>query len=517
MTTPVNTPQWPRQIPYIIASEACERFSFYGMRNILTPFLMTALLLSIPEELRGTMAKDVFHSFVIGVYFFPLLGGWIADRFFGKYNTILWLSLIYCVGHAFLAIFEHSIQGFYTGLFLIALGSGGIKPLVSSFMGDQFDQTNKTLAQKAFDLFYFTINFGSFFASLSMPLLLKYYGAAVAFGIPGVLMFIATVFFWLGRKRYVHMPPEPKNPHGFLPVIRTALLTKIAGQANIGLVLALVGIISAAYALVNIPTLGIVAGLCCALVLVMGFVGAGASLQLERARGIHPDIAVDGVRSVLRILILFALVTPFWSLFDQKASTWILQANDMAKPSWFEPAMMQALNPLLVMILIPFNNFVLYPAIERMGIKLTALRKMGAGIAITGVSWIVVGSIQLVMDGGSVLSIFWQIVPYALLTFGEVLVSATGLEFAYSQAPKAMKGTIMSFWTLSVTVGNLWVLLANVSVKSPAVTEQIAQTGISITAFQMFFFAGFAILAALMFALYARSYQMQDHYRQVES
>jgi len=139
---------------------------------------------------------------------------------------------------------------------------------------------------------------------------------------------------------------------------------------------------------------------------------------------------------------------------------------------------------------------VLYPAIERMGIKLTALRKMGAGIAITGLSWIVVGTIQLMMDGGSALSIFWQILPYALLTFGEVLVSATGLEFAYSQAPKAMKGTIMSFWTLSVTVGNLW-------------------AGMSVTAFQMFFFAGFAILAALVFALYARSYQMQDHYRQV--
>ncbi|QYK09171.1 POT family MFS transporter [Shewanella mangrovisoli] len=515
MTTPADAPKWPRQIPYIIASEACERFSFYGMRNILTPFLMTALLLSIPEDLRGAVAKDVFHSFVIGVYFFPLLGGWIADRFFGKYNTILWLSLLYCVGHAFLAIFEHSVQGFYTGLFLIALGSGGIKPLVSSFMGDQFDQSNKSLAQKAFDMFYFTINFGSFFASLSMPLLLKNFGAAVAFGIPGVLMFIATVFFWLGRKRYVHMPPEPKDPHGFLPVIRSALLTKVEGKANIGLVLALIGGVSAAYALVNIQTLGIVAGLCSAMVLLMGFVGLGASLQLERARGIHPDVAVDGVRSVLRILVLFALVTPFWSLFDQKASTWILQANDMVKPSWFEPAMMQALNPLLVMLLIPFNNFVLYPAIERMGVKLTALRKMGAGIAITGLSWIVVGTIQLMMDGGSALSIFWQILPYALLTFGEVLVSATGLEFAYSQAPKAMKGTIMSFWTLSVTVGNLWVLLANVSVKSPAVTEQIVQTGMSVTAFQMFFFAGFAILAAVIFALYARSYQMQDHYRQV--
>lgn len=513
---PPSPAQWPRQLPYIIASEACERFSFYGMRNILTPFLMTALLLSIPEHLRAAVAKEVFHSFVIGVYFFPLLGGWLADRFFGKYHTILWLSLIYCVGHAFLAIFEHNITGFYTGLFLIALGSGGIKPLVSSFMGDQFDQSNKSLAQKAFDMFYFTINFGSFFASLTMPLLLKHYGAAVAFGIPGILMFIATLCFWLGRKRYVHIPPEPKNPHGFLPVIKTALFSKGEGSFNQGLSIAVVGVALALFVLSQIAVLGIVATLCLALVLVMGFVGVGAALQLDRARVVHPAEAVDGVRVVLRILILFALVTPFWSLFDQKASTWILQANEMSKPEWFEPAMMQALNPLLVMILIPFNNFVLYPMLERCGFAPTALRRMGAGIAFAALSWVAIGTIQLVMDGGSVLNIMWQILPYALLTFGEVLVSATGLEFAYSQAPQAMKGTIMSFWTLSVTVGNLWVLLANVSIKSPAVTEQIAATGISVTAFQMFFFAGFAFVAAFIFALYARTYPMQDNYRAVE-
>jgi POT family proton-dependent oligopeptide transporter len=111
------------------------------------------------------------------------------------------------------------------------------------------------------------------------------------------------------------------------------------------------------------------------------------------------------------------------------------------------------------------------------------------------------------------LDITWQVLPYALLTFGEVLVSATGLEFAYSQAPLAMKGVIMSFWSLSVTIGNLWVLLANSSVKSAAVTEQIKTTGISVTAFQMFFFAGFALLAALAFALYARSYRMLNNYR----
>jgi len=82
----------PRQVPYIIGNEACERFSFYGMRNILTPFLVTSLLLYAPEAERAGIAKDVFHSFVIGVYFFPLLGGWIADRVLGKYRTILRLS-----------------------------------------------------------------------------------------------------------------------------------------------------------------------------------------------------------------------------------------------------------------------------------------------------------------------------------------------------------------------------------------------------------------------------------------
>jgi POT family proton-dependent oligopeptide transporter len=221
----------------------------------------------------------------------------------------------------------------------------------------------------------------------------------------------------------------------------------------------------------------------------------GAWMQLDRARGAHPDEAVDGVRSVLRILVVFALVTPFWSLFDQKASTWVLQADLMTKPSWFQSSQMQALNPMLVMLLIPFNNLILYPMLKRMGVELTALRRMGLGIAFSGLAWIVVGFMQLAIDGGNSIDITWQILPYALLTFGEVLVSATGLEFAYSQAPLAMKGVIMSFWNLSVTIGNLWVLLANSSVKSTAVTEQIKTTGISVAAFQMFFFAGFALLA----------------------
>lgn len=511
-----HTGKLPRQIPYIIGNEGCERFSFYGMRNILVPFLISSLLLAyLPEEMRSGAAKDIFHTFVIGVYFFPLLGGWISDRYFGKYNTVFWLSLVYVAGHACLALFESSRTGFFTGLFLIALGSGGIKPLVSAFVGDQFDRSNKHLAKIVYDAFYWIINFGSFFASLLMPIFLREYGPSIAFGIPGALMFIATVIFWSGRNKYVHVPPAAANPHSFLHVVRTALLAPGASRA--GLMLAGCGALLALAALVWLWFMhgDFVIAVLVALGLLIVFGGVGASMQLERARGVHPDEAVDGVRVVLRILIVFAFVTPFWSLFDQKASTWVLQGQAMTKPEWFAAAQMQALNPMLVMLLIPFNNLVLFPLVRRMGVEVTALRRMGVGIAFSGLAWIVAGTLQLWMDGGDAVSITWQILPYALLTMGEVLVSATGLEFAYSQAPHSMKGVIMSFWLLSVSYGNLWVLLTNAALRTDSVTAQIASTGLSETAFLMFFFALFAFLAAAAFAWYAKRYPMQDYYRQL--
>ena len=138
---------------------------------------------------------------------------------------------------------------------------------------------------------------------------------------------------------------------------------------------------------------------------------------------------------------------------------------------------MQALNPLLVMLLIPFNNLVLYPALRRLGFEPTALRRMTTGIAFSGL-----GVDRDRRDparastAATPMSIVWQILPYALLTFGEVLVSATGLEFAYSQAPPSMKGVIMSFWFLAVTIGNLWVLLANAAVRNDAVTRPRSPT-----------------------------------------
>ena len=392
----------PRQIPYIIGNEACERFSFYGMRNILVQFLISSAILAyLPGAEREGMAKEVFHSFVIGVYFFPLVGGWISDRFFGKYNTIFWFSLLYCAGQFCLAHFDDSRSGFYTGLLLVALGSGGIKPLVSSFVGDQFTQSNKHLAKIVYDAFYWTINFGSFFASLLMPILLRDYGAAIAFGVPGALMMIATLIFRMGRRKYVHVPPSSNDPHAFLKVVITALRGGTSAQKGTGTAIAISGVVLAvllllgwAFSMAWWPeNLHFVPTFCLALGAVLLFGGIGTALQLELARGAHPDDAVEGVRTVLRILIIFAIVSPFWSLFDQKASTWVLQGKQMFVPhdlawwpSWLvkEAGQMQALNPLLVMVLIPFNNMVLYPLLRRIGFQVTALRRMGFGIVFSG-------------------------------------------------------------------------------------------------------------------------------------
>ena len=338
------------------------------------------------------------------------------------------------------------------------------------------------------------------------------------------------------------MPPSGPNPYSFLNVVKTALRHQSTGKliAWFGIVLAatmlllwsiaaLVGIFSPQTTIWWWPeSFGFVITACLALGALIASGGWGASMELERARGRHPDVAVDGVRAVLRILIVFALVTPFWSLFDQKSSTWIIQGQQMVMPTfswlpdsigsvlrnWFvSPSQMQALNPLLVMLLIPFNNLVLYPLLRKIGFNPTPLRRMGWGIAFSGVAWILAAMIQLWIDGGSDVPLAWQSLPYLLLTFGEVLVSATALEFAYSQAPHAMKGVIMAFWYLTSTFGSLWVLLTNAAVSNDAVTARIAATGYSENAVLMFFFAAFAFVAALAFALYARRYPMQDNYR----
>jgi POT family proton-dependent oligopeptide transporter len=208
-TAPVASQNMPDGISYIVANEAAERFSYYGMRAILVVFMTQYLVNSTGQldVMSENEAQGYFHLFVSAVYFMPIFGAMLADGILGKYRTIILLSLVYCLGHFALAL-DDTRMGLLLGQGLIAIGAGGIKPCVSSHVGDQFGVSNKHLISRVFGWFYFSINLGAFAAMLIIPWLLDSYGSSVAFGIPGVLMLLATIAFWTGRYRFVHIPPS---------------------------------------------------------------------------------------------------------------------------------------------------------------------------------------------------------------------------------------------------------------------------------------------------------------------
>lgn len=217
---PYDIDRMPPGVPYIVSNEAAERFSYYGMRAILVVFMTEHLRNSAGElaPMGEAEARASYHLFSSGVYFFPIIGAIIADAFLGKYRTILWVSILYCAGHSCLALGDTGLgtslmsprAWLFCGLALIALGSGGIKPCVSAHVGDQFGARNGHLLERVFGWFYFSINLGAALSQVLIPVLLEKFGPSVAFGLPGVLMAFATFVFWLGRNRFVHVPPGGK-------------------------------------------------------------------------------------------------------------------------------------------------------------------------------------------------------------------------------------------------------------------------------------------------------------------
>jgi POT family proton-dependent oligopeptide transporter len=211
-TSPADLEGMPPGVPHIIGNEAAERFSFYGMKAVLAVYMAHYLHLmgdQPGQAMNEAAATARVHLFNTAVYLTPFLGALLSDLFLGKYRTIIYLSVVYCIGHGALALMgtTWSASGWLiVGLALIALGSGGIKPCVSAHVGDQFGAKNAHLLPRIFNWFYFSINLGAFASMLLTPWLLEWYGPHWAFGVPGVLMALATVVFWIGRKRFIHVP-----------------------------------------------------------------------------------------------------------------------------------------------------------------------------------------------------------------------------------------------------------------------------------------------------------------------
>ncbi|ROT64216.1 putative peptide transporter family 1-like, partial [Penaeus vannamei] len=192
---------YPKSVFFIIGNEFCERFSYYGMKAILTLYLKFQLMFSEDDS------TIIYHVWAMLCYFTPVIGAIIADTFLGRFRTIFYISIIYVIGNGVLSLsaippimpdLSTKIAVSLIGLLLIALGTGGIKPCVSAFGGDQFvlPQQERQLAQ-FFSIFYFSINAGSLISTFVTPVLrddIKCFNDdcySLAFGVPAVLMLVA--------------------------------------------------------------------------------------------------------------------------------------------------------------------------------------------------------------------------------------------------------------------------------------------------------------------------------------
>jgi POT family proton-dependent oligopeptide transporter len=419
----------PKAVPYIIGNEAAERFSFYGIRSIMSTFLvaqffnpsMNPALQSVAEA----KSNEMVHLFVTLAYFMPLVGGIVADWFFGKYKVILYVSILYAIGNLVLALSTHSLSLFSIGLVVIAAAAGGIKSCVSANVGDQFDKSNEHLLSKMYGWFYFTINTGSIVSTLLIPIVYNKFGPELAFGIPGVLMCLATIIFFLGRKKYVRVPPSGPKRENFMSI--------------------------SFYAIIQL------------------FKKKDARPFWERLSEEQHFSAksIDGVQAVYRILMIFAFTPIFWAMWDQNLAEWVLQAKKLDLHIFgYElfAEQIQTFNPIFLVGMIPVMTYGVFPLFEKMGISPTPLRKIGAGLFLTAVTFVIIAFLQTNIDQGGRPSVWWQILAYLILAIAEILVSITCLEYAYTHSPKSMKSTMSALYLLGISLGNYFDSLVNKSI-----------------------------------------------------
>jgi POT family proton-dependent oligopeptide transporter len=324
-------------------------------------------------------------------------------------------------------------MGLTTGLVLVAIGMGGIKPCVSAIVGDQFGAANQHLLSKAFGWFYFAINTGSMISIPLTPLLLKYASPGWAFGVPGILMAIAAIIFWAGRYRFVHIPP------------------------------------------------------------------AGRSFFRE-------NFNREGLAAIGRIAAIYVFVAIFWSLWDQSGGEWVLQAEKMDRQVTlfgrsFEvlSSQMQGLNAVFILTMIVVCNYVIYPLINRV-FPLTELRKIGLGLLVTAISFLIAAWIESQITAGLKPHLIWQVPAFLLLSTGEVMVSVTALEFAYTQAPKRMKSIVMVLYMWAISAGNLFTALVHKFIANVDGTTKLPG------AWFYLFFVGLCLFTAVVYVFVARVY-----------
>jgi POT family proton-dependent oligopeptide transporter len=438
----------PRGLSTLFFTEMWERFSYYGMRAILTLY-MTKSLTEGGLGFDESYAALIYATYVSSVWYLPLIGGWLADKVFGARRAVLIGGIIIACGHYSMAINTHF--NFYAGLILIASGTGLLKPNISAMVGQLYSERDQR-RDAGFSIFYMGINLGAFLSPIVVGFLAQHplFRRMISsigmdpnsawhwgFGAAGVGMTLGLIQYVIGRQRLREVGNQPERR------AENASIEAPAGFDFLTLGLAIVGGITGA-------ALGyfIGGGLLSALFpLVVGFF-AGYLLGTTRL------LAGDELKRVLAIFILFVFSILFWMTYEQAGSSMTLFADRLTRTTifgWQYPSSwFQSVPAIFVIIFAP-----IFAALwQKLGNRQpSSPGKFIYGLLFAGLAFVVITVASMLAATGRV-SPLWLIVVYLIQTFGELCLSPVGLSTVTKLSPARMVGLMMGVWFLSISIGS---------------------------------------------------------------
>lgn len=429
-------------------TEMWERFSYYGMRALLTLYMTAKTLENDPQSGLGwttTEALALYGWYTMLVYLMSIPGGFIADRLIGQKKSVTIGAILLTAGHGVLAI--DTIWAFYTGLGLVILGVGMLKPNISTMVGGLY-KPNDIRRDKGFSIFYVGINLGSFTASLSVGLVAAYYGWHYGFGLAGIGMAMGLLVYLYGQRFLQHVGNVPTVEEKSNDISLGTLFGQLLNAPlQLGIVIILLILsIYAGFTFEGPDNWGY-GILFVVLTMVTG-------LMMMIYRNLNGQVEKD---RYLVLLISLLMVVVFWGSFEQMGGLMNLYAEEKTNRmllGWEVPtAWFQGANAgFIILFAVLVANF--WAKRKLKSKEASSLFKMAVGVIIMGVGFVymVFASLQYEANGSS--AMYWLVLAYLFHTLGELCLSPVSLSFFTKLAPARYMALMMGVYWAATGLGN---------------------------------------------------------------